>query len=434
MKTAGKSSAGIKFLQIGDGPSLRGFINDWMNSAAGGVTYEGSACLSPATEEQRRLIEHKGRYALYTTGIGRNGQPDKKQIRCLKNAYGPEEWPKALETAVDAELQHILTDASDEEAVSPANDDRSRPRSLAGRILAILLERYKRHRSGVTVLCLEPVAHSAQRLRLAIAALAAAWALPGDFFAWLEAKNTFISCYAFRSVSVAALEGDESETVLQAEGFGRLFVENEALPPFFLPIKETGREIIVSVEADCLVKEQMDVSSALLWCVGLIAQAYDLDAFNAPLGDEHLRAWMANLMLHEYLPFSVKGGALELLADAMERTENVYFRIPVPSAGLDYVSLFSRLMLPVLKEGKEGVLASRRIVLMMALMVMEGIRMQDKRFHALSSDMEPETLVYAVLSDQSLWDADLRSIEGLEEALTGAVRDLQLLGLTQSLT
>lgn len=50
-------------------------------------------------------------------------------------------------------------------------------------------------------------------------------------------------------------------------------------------------------------------------------------------------------------------------------------------------------------------------------------------FSRLSCDMPPEMLAYAVLSDQDIWERDLREIPGLEEAVADGLRDLQLLGL-----
>ena len=43
--------------------------------------------------------------------------------------------------------------------------------------------------------------------------------------------------------------------------------------------------------------------------------------------------------------------------------------------------------------------------------------------------MPPESLAYAVLSDQELWGRDLREIPEMEERLGDALRDLQLIGL-----
>ncbi len=54
-------------------------------------------------------------------------------------------------------------------------------------------------------------------------------------------------------------------------------------------------------------------------------------------------------------------------------------------------------------------------------------------FARLSCDMPPEALSYAVLSDRSIWDRDLRDVPGLEEKISDQLRDLQLLGLTAAL-
>ena len=49
-------------------------------------------------------------------------------------------------------------------------------------------------------------------------------------------------------------------------------------------------------------------------------------------------------------------------------------------------------------------------------------------FSRMSCDMPPESLAYAALSDREVWGCDLREIEGLEEKVTGQLRDMQLLG------
>ncbi|MBR6184663.1 MAG: hypothetical protein IKQ41_00195 [Clostridia bacterium] len=54
-------------------------------------------------------------------------------------------------------------------------------------------------------------------------------------------------------------------------------------------------------------------------------------------------------------------------------------------------------------------------------------------FSRLSCDMPPESLAYAVLSDRAIWEEDLRRVPGLEDTITGQLRDLQLLGLRQAL-
>jgi len=56
-----------------------------------------------------------------------------------------------------------------------------------------------------------------------------------------------------------------------------------------------------------------------------------------------------------------------------------------------------------------------------------------RSFSRLSCDMAADSLAYAVLSDKTIWDAELRQREGLEEALAAALQDIQLLGLQEAL-
>ena len=58
---------------------------------------------------------------------------------------------------------------------------------------------------------------------------------------------------------------------------------------------------------------------------------------------------------------------------------------------------------------------------------------QMEAFSLLACDMPPETLSYAVLSDQALWGEDLRRIEGLEDAVSQRLLDLQILGVRETM-
>lgn len=51
----------------------------------------------------------------------------------------------------------------------------------------------------------------------------------------------------------------------------------------------------------------------------------------------------------------------------------------------------------------------------------------------LSCDMDADSLAYAALSDYRIWGRDLREEEGLEERCAACLRDIQLLGLAETL-
>ena len=51
----------------------------------------------------------------------------------------------------------------------------------------------------------------------------------------------------------------------------------------------------------------------------------------------------------------------------------------------------------------------------------------------LSCDMSAESLAYAVLSDRVVWTRDMRDVPGLEESVTNALFDIQLLGVRDAM-
>ena len=54
-------------------------------------------------------------------------------------------------------------------------------------------------------------------------------------------------------------------------------------------------------------------------------------------------------------------------------------------------------------------------------------------FSRLSCDMDGESLAYAALADVMIWGRDLREIPGMEDAVAEHLRDLQLLGVRETM-
>ncbi len=423
----------LRFIQLGDGPALRGLANEWMESAGNRAAYEGCAVFRPVSDEQKHVFEHGGQYSLYTTGIGKNGRATQKDIHCIKTVCQPDEWTKILDIASRENLQCILTDTTDETPASSKNDDRDHPRSLAGRVAALLFARHQNNRKGISVFCFEPAQNNAKRLQLAVMALAIEWSLPEHFLKWVMENNRFIPCYADRAVEIAT-EKESGAPILRVEGFGRILISDRSIPAFMQPLKAAGKEVMASADAYKRFEAEQNVWTMLLSSCALLAEALSLPGTNAPVYDDALRTWLGHMMLNEYLAKEKAPANLKSLADGMERLENEFFGTPPEMLEIDYCSVFIRHALPTVRNRMGQNKPCRRLIFMLALTVMESIRGQDKRFHALSSDMEPEALSYAVLSDEMLWGEDLRKVRELENMLASSVRDLQLLGIRESVS
>ena len=175
--------------------------------------------------------------------------------------------------------------------------------------------------------------------------------------------------------------------------------------------------------------------------------------------DETLRPFMGHALLHEIMPSMGYGReVLDPLAMAVcGEMEKPSVMQPLTLLMHNGVRAWADQALPLLLayQDREDALPPCLCMSLSALiMLFAGVKRRDggfvylkngedcfvtededilSSFARLSCDMPPEALSYAVLSDRSIWDRDLRDVPGLEEKIADQLRDLQLLGLTAAL-
>lgn len=194
----------------------------------------------------------------------------------------------------------------------------------------------------------------------------------------------------------------------------------------------------------------------------LIPAAYlaGADTLGACMGDPDLRAFLGHALLDEIMPaMSLPRGEAEQLAMALCREmEGPLARQPLLPLTQNGARAWACQALPVLEEyrrQKGAVPPCLCLGLSALIMFYAGARRDGQgrytglregqsyplseseealaAFSRLSCDMPPEMLAYAVLSDQELWEKDLRQIPGLEDTVAAQLRDLQLIGLRAAL-
>ncbi len=176
--------------------------------------------------------------------------------------------------------------------------------------------------------------------------------------------------------------------------------------------------------------------------------------------DENLRPFFGHALLHEILPSMGLGReVLDPAAMAVCRElEEPAVTQPLSLLLNNGVRAWEAQALPLLVayQDREDALPPCLCMSLAALvMLFAGVRREENgryglikngepcyvnedeelldSFSRLACDMPPETLAYAALSDRAIWQTDLRDIPGLEEQITGQLRDLQLLGLMEAL-
>ena len=184
-----------------------------------------------------------------------------------------------------------------------------------------------------------------------------------------------------------------------------------------------------------------------------------LDTVKDCMKDETLRPFMGHALLHEIMPSMGYGrDILDPLAMAVCRDmENPSVTQPLSLLAHNGVRAWADQALPLLLayQDREDALPPCLCMSLSALiMLFSGVKRREKgyaylkkgedcfvtedeeilaSFARLSCDMPPDALSYAVLSDRTIWERDLRDVPGLEEKIAGQLRDLQLLGLTAAL-
>ncbi|MBQ8080872.1 MAG: hypothetical protein IJ240_03130 [Clostridia bacterium] len=165
------------------------------------------------------------------------------------------------------------------------------------------------------------------------------------------------------------------------------------------------------------------------------------------MADETIRPFFGRMLQTELMPLMPKEGRDEAVIAACRYLSFRPTSLRVNDLLDGLIDTFSLYILPDVTAKRKGlVLSLAALILLFAgarrveggysLIGSDGsavILTRDEEalrsFSRLSCDMQADSLAYAVLSDVAIWNRDLRQEEGLEEALTAAIQDIQLLGL-----
>lgn len=334
----------------------------------------------------------------------------------------------AAEWALRPDVLCLIGDEGAEVTASP--DDRDDPQTLAGMTVRMLYSRYQKKLPGWTLLPCAPVLHNGQHLAEAMIACAVAWRLPADFLRWLVEKN--VCCSTMTDCAQWLIETQTP-----------------------LPVQEAQDSIVyVKRLAPYAQRNQWMLGGAgvLTAAVGLLCGH---ETVGAAMRDEGYRTLLGNALIREIAPGlpELKEEGLSYAARVTAFLENACGEEGWPAIGENLISRFVACVLPPLAayEKRNAALPPCLCFALSALiMLYAGVRKnadgdnvlpaEEKEiavldaasalsaFSRMSCDMPPESLAYAALSDREVWNCDLREIEGLEERVTGQLRDMQLLG------
>ncbi|MGD0973659.1 MAG: tagaturonate reductase [Candidatus Korobacteraceae bacterium] len=460
-----------KVLQFGEGGFLRGFV-DWMIDGMNkkGLFAGSVVVIQPIAQGAvASLNEQNGVYTHMMRGVEGGMVVERKEvITCISRGINPyTDFEQYLKCAHNPDLRFIVSNTT-EAGIAYCAEDKitdAPPSSFPSKLTLLLLERFKAFggdpAKGFILLPCELIDNNGDNLKKTVLQTARNWNLDAKFVAWVEQANVFTNTLVDRINT--GYPGDEAEALQQACGYrdelfntsevfhlwvieGPAFLENE------LPLRRAGFNVVFAESVKPYRDRKVRILNGAHTSTVLAAYLAGKDFVVKCMQDPVVSGFMKKAIHDEIIPtLTLPRQELEAFAEAViERFSNPFIKHPLLSISLNSVSKFKARILPSVEQyvAGQGRVPDHLAFSLAALIAFyRGTEIKDaaligwrngKEYH-IKDDLSIlgafaklwqrfdgsaagiAELVDGVLSKQEWWGKDLRTIPGLEAAVT---RDL----------
>jgi len=456
-----------KVLQIGEGNFLRGFV-DWMiHEANQKGLFKGRVVVAqPIAQGLAGFVnEQDGAYTLLARGMDSGKVVEDQQVitsisRCL-NPYG--EWEQFLAVARNLDIRFIVSNTT-EAGIKVSDDDKATdqpPVSFPAKMTIFLQERFKAVNGDVTkgfvFLPVELIDRNGDNLKRCILETAAKWNLDAAFIAWVEKANVFTNTLVDRIVTgyprtevadLCAKAGYEDKLFNTSEYFHLWVIEGPASLAEELPLPQAGLQVIYTDNMKPYRERKVRILNGAHTATVLGAFLSGKDYVGQLMDDETLSGLMRKAIFEEVIPtLSLTKEELSAFAEAVfERFRNPFIKHALLDISLNSVSKYKARVLPSVEGyiAKNGTLPKRLVLGLTSLIAFyRGTEIKENALIGKRGDTEYrikddlnilETfaglwagfdgseaaiakVVDGVLSQESWWGKDLRTIAGLADLI-----------------
>ena len=215
-----------KILQFGTGVLLRGLIDDFVDKANRQGVFNGRIVVVKSTNSggADAFATQDGLYTQLIKGVDDGNKIDQIVINSSISRVlaASDDWAEILKVAVSPDLKIIVSNTT-EVGITLVDDDKvtgTPPKSFPGKLLAVLLERFKAFGgsadSGFVIVPTELLVNNGVKLKAIVKQLAIYNNLSDAFISWIDTANDFCSSLVDRIVpgKPAANELATAEEVL----------------------------------------------------------------------------------------------------------------------------------------------------------------------------------------------------------------------------
>jgi len=438
-----------KVLQFGTGVLLRGLPDYFIDKANRQGVFNGRVVVVKSTDggDAGAFDRQDGLYTLCVRGI-EDGKKKEENLICSaisRVLSAKEQWRDILQCAHNPEMQVIISNTT-EVGICLVEEDihQQPPVSFPGKLLAFLYERYKFCKGsvegGMVIIPTELIVDNGKKLAAIVQQLAAYNKLEKDFMSWLSTACRWCSSLVDRIVpgkpdaaAVQQLQHDLGYTddLLSISEVYRLWaIEGDEKVRSVLSFSAADAGVIIAPDIEIYreLKLRLLNGTHTLSCgLGFLA---GFTTVKQAMDDPGFAGFVSELMLKEIapsIPYTISAEqSRDFGLQVLDRFRNPHLQHQWISITMQYTSKMKMRNVPVLLQHyKQQDRPPRLFSLGFAayLLFMRGgsYTVNDDKAGYFAElwgmDMGTDVLVDKVLSDVSLWDADLSKLPGFAAAV-----------------
>lgn len=449
----------IKVLQFGDGNFLRGFA-DWLIDILNERTdFNGNVqVVRPLRKGTiKKHDDQDGLFHVALMGL-QNGKmiSETRLITCVSGFIDPYyDLQLYLQASENPDLRFVISNTTESGITFNSNDNdiNQMPDSFPAKVALLLYHRFKKFNGnkskGLIFFPCELIEKNGEMLKAIVLQYCAHWKLPTAFAQWVDHSNTFCNTLVDRIVpgfpkdtiaDIQAKTGFEDSQLVSAEPFHFWAIEAPEDVRMLFPADKVGLSLKYVNDLSPYRTQKVRILNGAHTALTPLAYLRGLRTVRESIVDAYCGSFIKNAIFEEIIP-TLDSPAAELnqfASDVLERFQNPFIRHELKSIALNSISKFKVRVLPSIIEyhRRTGKLP-QHLVFSFAAMIRfykghwkgEELPVNDAPdviafFKEAWKSDNADHVAKTVLSNQTLWGADLTEITGLVEQLKLSLEQL----------
>jgi tagaturonate reductase len=463
-----------KIIQFGTGVLLRGLPDYFVNKANQQGIFNGRIVVvkSTASGGTDAFQEQKNVYSHSIRGIEDGKQIDEAVINTAisRTLSANLHWKDILRCAYNPDLKIVVSNTT-EVGIQLTDDDifASPPASFPAKLTAYLYERFKAfsgsRESGMVIVPTELIVGNGPKLKAIVLEHANRHELGEAFSEWVDGYNYFCSSLVDRIVpgkpdadainELSEKQGFQDNLLIVSEVYRLWAIEGDTQVRSVLGFAEADNGVVIEPNIDLYRELKLRLLNGTHTLSSGLCYLHGLDTVREAMENADTAAFIADIMLNELapsIPYPVDPDKAQQFGNqVLDRFKNPFIRHQLIDITVQYTAKMKMRNIPTLlnhyqKSDQVPVLFAKGFAAFLRFMKpvvhQDGVYYGDRNGQPYSircdsaayfdekwkNAASPLDLAEQVLSDVSMWDADLTLLPGFADAVKGNMAELISIG------